>query len=62
MSDLPDPRRRDGRRCPLTAQQLTDRQKALTESPSADLVNKCGGVNHGDQIARDYITAVTTER
>jgi hypothetical protein len=40
----------------LTAQQLTDLQDALTGNPSAGLGNKCAGVNHGDRIARGYIT------
>jgi hypothetical protein len=41
---------------PLTAQQLTNLRDALTGNPSAGLGNKCAGVNHGDRIARGYIT------
>jgi hypothetical protein len=44
---------------PLTAQQLTDLQNALTGKPSAGLGGKCAGVNHGDRIARGYITVDT---
>jgi hypothetical protein len=35
---------------------LTNLKDALTGNPSAGLGNKCAGVNHGDRIARGYIT------
>jgi len=41
---------------PLTAQQLTNLQNALTGMPSAGLGGQCAGVDHGDRIARGYIT------
>ena len=40
---------------PLTAQQLTNLQNALTGMPSAGFGGQCAGVDHGDRIARDYV-------
>ena len=40
---------------PLTAQQLTNLQNALTGMPSAGFGGQCAGVDHGDRIARGYV-------
>lgn len=47
-TDLPLP--------PLSPTQLTAVQNALTGQPSSELGNECAGINHGDMIARGYIT------
>ncbi len=44
---------------PLTAQQLADLQNALSGKPAAGLGGKCAGVDHGDRVARGYITVDT---
>jgi len=40
---------------PLTAQQLTNLQNALTGMPSVGFGGQCAGVDHGDRIARGYV-------
>jgi hypothetical protein len=44
---------------PIPSAQLTGIQNALTGQPSANYSGLCGGVNHGDRIARGYITMDT---
>src|SRR5580704_4246424 len=44
---------------PLPALQLAGLQAALTGKPSVNFANLCGSLDHGDEIARGYITVDT---
>jgi hypothetical protein len=51
QSSLPNPQ--------ITNPQLTGIQNALIGQPSVNYSGNCGGINHGDRIARGYITMDT---
>ncbi|HZU27318.1 MAG TPA: hypothetical protein VFA04_17455 [Bryobacteraceae bacterium] len=44
---------------PLTAAQIAHIQNSLTGRPTASVSGKCAGLNHGDLVARGYITVDT---